>query len=119
MMSLTAIVALNEEIAVKAAQEGRLPFVPVGPDDVDRWATFPFPNLGPYEPAGWEQTETSWFVDKTGVGYPSEPALTVAQFKNELRRYIAENPGHGFAITEEGPFQLYVSAFRRIAAKAA
>jgi hypothetical protein len=50
-------------------------------------------------------------VDKTGRGYDWEPALTVEQFKQVLRDYVAENPGHGFAIVEEGEFQVVVSAF--------
>ena len=42
------------------------------------------------------------------------PFLTVDQFREELRRYIAKNLSHGFAITEEGPSQAYVSAFQRL-----
>ena len=110
MMSLSTIIAVNEEIAARALQAKRTPFVPDGPDDVDRWPPFPFPNLGYYEPEGWEQVE-SWFVDKTGVGYESEPAMTHRALKETLRHYIADNLGHGFAITEEGEFQLVISAF--------
>ena len=114
MMSLAAIVSVNEEIAAEAARKGRVPFVPSSPKDVSRWPTFPFPNLGFYEPKGWEKTDTCWFVDKTGLGYESEAALTVEGFKCELRGYIAANPRHGFAITEEGPFQAVISAFQSI-----
>ena len=73
---------------------------------------FRFPSLGYLEPDGWEKTDQTWFVDKTGHGHDWEPALTVEQFKRELRGYIGTNPGRGFAITEEGPFQVYVTAFR-------
>lgn len=113
MRSLRAIRAVNEEIAAKAAQKNRVPFVPDGPEDTDRWPPFPFPGLGYHEPPGWETTDHNWFVDKTGRGTEIEPALTVQRFRAELRRYITENPGHGFAITEEGEFQAVVSAFRR------
>lgn len=112
MMSLEVIIAVNEQIAAEAAAEGLFPFVPNGPDDVDRWPPFPIPNLGYHEPDGWEKTD-NWFVDKTGVGRSDEPALTVEQFKRQLRRYILENPGQGFAISEEGECQVVISAFRR------
>jgi len=111
--SLGAIIAINEEIAAEADQEKRIPFVPDGPEDVLRFPPFPFPNLGYYEPPGWEVTGQHWFVDKTGRGDEDEPALTVRRFREELRCYIAENPGHGLAITEDGEFQAVVSAFRR------
>src|SRR5438045_2761413 len=112
MMSLDVIVALNEEIAAEAAQNDLVPFVPDGPESVDRWPPFPIPNIGYHKPDGWKRTDQEWFVDKSGFGRPGEPALTVEQLKRELRSYIARHPGHGFAITEEGEFQLYISAFR-------
>jgi hypothetical protein len=55
-------------------------------------------------------------VDKTGWGAPWEPALTWDGLKRQLQAYVAENPGHGFAITEEGQFQLYITAFRPLGA---
>jgi len=64
------------------------------------------------DPLSWERTEESWFVDKSGWGQEWEPALTWNRLKDELREYIAHNPRHGFGITEEGQFQLYVTAFR-------
>lgn len=113
MMSLEVIIAVNEEIAAQAATDDLVPFVPHDADNVDRWPPFPFPNLGYYQPDNWEMTDTSWFVDKTGHGLPHEPALTLDQFKTELGLYVAANPGHGFAITEEGEFQAVISAFQR------
>ena len=113
MMSLEAINALNEETAALAAAEGLVPFVPFSSDDVDSWPAFPFPNLGSLEPEGWIKTEISWFVDSSGFGREGEPALTVEQFKDELREYISAHPGRGFAITEAGQFQVYISAFEK------
>jgi len=113
MLSLGAIRAINEEIATLAARKRRVPFVPDAPEDVDRWPPFPFPNLGYYEPPGWEVTDQNWFIDKTGRGDEDEPALTVRRFRKELRHYIGESPGDGFAITEEGEFQAVISAFRQ------
>jgi hypothetical protein len=113
MWSLETINYLNRQAGKKARKRGKSPFVPAGPENVENWPPFPFPNLGDFNPPGWEQTQ-SWFVDKTGLGERWEPALTWQQLKNELQEYIAENPGHGFAITEEGQFQLYITAFRPV-----
>jgi hypothetical protein len=72
------------------------------------------PNLGYFEPAGWEKMEKTWFIDKTGVGLESEPALTWRQFRRQLSQYVADNPSHGFGIVEEGEFQCVVAAFRPV-----
>jgi len=112
MMSLETIVTLNEKIAADAAEENSIPFVPNDKFDVEQWPPFPFPNIGYLEPDGWEQTETNWFVDKSGLGLDSEAALSVRQFKTVLTDYIADHPGDGFAIVEEGQFQVIVAAFR-------
>lgn len=109
-MSLEAIIALNERIAADAAENHLAPFVPDGPEDADSWPPFPFPSLGQV-PDGWEAAE-HFLVDATGGGRTSEPALTVEQFRTCLRDHITDHPDHGYAITEEGPFQLVVSALR-------
>ena len=82
-------------------------------DEVD--SPFFCPNIGYFVPVGWEKTDANWFVDKTGVGEPWEPALTWKQFRQRLTGYILRHPGHGFAITEEGEFQVVVSAFKKVA----
>jgi hypothetical protein len=115
MFSISTLLAINSEIAAEAARRDSRPLVPFDQKDVDRWPPFPFPSLGDFEPLGWENTGTSWFVDSTGHGSAWESAMTVDAFKAELLRYVVENPGHGFAITEEGEFQVVVSAFRRVA----
>jgi len=112
MWGLGTINYLNQQAARKARKRRRTPFVPAGPEAVEGWP--PFPSLGDYDPPGWERTEESWFVDKTGWGRNDEPALTLEQLKRQLQEYIVVNPGHGFGITEEGQFQLYVTAFRPV-----
>lgn len=92
---------------------GQRPFV-LTADDLDYCPPFLIPNIGYLQPDGWEKTDSIWFVDKTGYGHKWEPALTVEQFKRDLWEYIAEHPGHGFAIVEEGEFQVYVGAFRPV-----
>lgn len=116
MMSIETIIALNEEIAAEASARKRVPYVPLSAGDVETWRTIPFPNIGYHMPDGWEPTDQTWFVDKTGQGCEWEPALTVPSFLRALEDYIEDHPGEGFAITEEGPFQLYISAFRQVAA---
>ena len=109
MMSLEVLVDVNNRIAREAARQRVVPYVPFGLEEVDQ--PFKFPNIGYHEPDGWEKVE-SWFVDKYGVGRESEPAITHRRLKEILDDYIADNPGHGFAITEEGEFQVVISAFR-------
>jgi hypothetical protein len=112
MMSVEVIVAVNNEIAQKAAREGLVPYVPISADEVD--TPFFCPNIGSLEPEGWEKTGASWFVDKTGHGESWELALTWRQFRRQLAGYILRHPGHGYAITEEGECQVVVSAFKRV-----
>ena len=112
MMSLEVIVAVNNEIARKAAREGLVPYVPISADEVT--TPFTFPNIGSLKPRGWRKTGQTWFVDKTGHGETWEPALTWQQFRRQLAGYLLRHPSHGFAITEEGECQVVVSAFRRI-----
>ena len=112
MMSLEVLAAVNNQIAREAAREGLVPYVPFTADEAE--TPFTFPNIGNLEPAGWRKTGASWFVDKMGHGLDWEPALTWQQFRRRLAGYILRHPGHGFAITEEGEFQVVVSAFRRV-----
>lgn len=110
MMSLEALEAVNNEIAQEAARLGLVPYVPLSADE----ATTPFfcPNIGTLKPRGWRKTVASWFVDKTGHGLNWEPALTWQQFRRQLAGYLLRHPTHGFAIVEEGKFQVVVSAWQ-------
>ena len=112
MMSLEVLVAVNNQIARQAAREGLVPYVPASADEAV--TPFAFPNIGSLKPRGWKRSGQTWFVDKTGHGETWEPALTWRQFRQRLTGYILRHPGHGFAITEEGEFQVVVSAFRRV-----
>jgi hypothetical protein len=115
MWSLEVIDYLNQKAARKARRQHKEPIVPTL-DEIENYPPFPFPHLGPFVPEGWEQVEDAvWFVDSTGWGHDDEPALSVEQFKDVLRQYIADNPDHGFGIIEAGQFQLYVAAFRPVA----
>lgn len=124
MMDMRAIHALNHDIALEAAKNKRVPFF-VTKQDLATYrahgvAGLNIPNLGDYLPATWARVNlaTAWgsrrgldedmnalFVDKSGVGRPGEPALTLDEFLEALR------PGYGYAIVEEGQFQVYVGVF--------
>lgn len=115
MMSLGTIHALASG-RVAGGVEDREPYVPWDADEVDGYPPFPFPNIGSYEPEGWEEV-VRFFCDKTGWDY-SGGALTHVQLKERLKRTISEavklGRTVGFAIVEEGQFQLYVGAFLRV-----
>ena len=113
MMSLETIIALNNEVAHRASSKGMTPYIPFSPNEAEHITTFTLPNLGGYVPVGWEKVE-DWFVDRTGHGYESEPALTHRSFSKLLTEYISMNPDHGYGISEECPFQVVISAYRKV-----
>ncbi len=112
MWSLETLAAINAEIETEARRQNLEPYHPSGPEEVEAMESFPFPSLGDI-PDDWEETESFW-VDHTGWGKASEPALTIDQFRSLLYDHVADNPDDAYAITEEGPFQLVVSALRRV-----
>ena len=108
MMSIAAIQEMSRERAAEACELGHVPFI-VEKEDKEHWedfgvTSFPFPNIGDYIPDGWEM-ERDLMVDSSGMGSDSEPALSIAQLVRELK------PGKGYAIIEEGQFQLYLGEF--------
>jgi hypothetical protein len=115
MMDLDTIEALSREAAAQAAERNLTPYVPYNVEEIDRYRSFPFPMLGNLVPDGWELTGDEWFVDSSGFGREGELALTAEQFTEELKEYVAEHPGYGFAVTQAGQFQVYVSAFKSLA----
>ena len=109
-MDVSAIVAVNEEQAARAAADGAEPWVPS--EQFVKLGRFPrmIPNLGYHEPGGWTKLEDPWFIDKSGMD-KSGPALSIDSFHKQWLEYAKEHPSRGYAITEEGQFQVYVSAF--------
>ena len=115
MMSLAEINRLSDEAAKEAAEKGLVPYVPFNRKELDNYPTFPFPNIGSHKPEGWIELEDKrMFVDKTGMGDENEPALTIQQLLNRLYSLYDEDSSLGFAITEEGPFQAYISVFKKV-----
>lgn len=106
MMSLAMIDHMSQQAARKAAKEKRAPMM-LWPGDKEKMPPFPFPSIGSFRPKGWALVD-SLFCDSTGMGSPGEAALTVEQLVEALE------PGFGYAIIEEGQFQLYVGKFRKL-----
>ena len=106
MMDLNTIHALSREAAAEAAAEGKVPFV-IDEQDLEDMPPFPFPALGTYVPAGWEKIN-EYFVDSSGMGADDEASLSIRQFLKTL------TVGRGYAITEEGQFQVYVGEYVRL-----
>ena len=107
MMSLSTIREISAKAARKAAREHKTPLL-VELDDMDNLYEHlrAMPFIGDYVPKGFVKVG-EFFVDATGFGSPGEPALTQQEF---LRRVKV---GHGYAITEQGQFQVYVGEYQR------
>lgn len=114
MMDLKTIRYLADEQAKKAAREKRVPYAPFDADEVENYPAFPFPNIGSHRPKGWKLVD-SLFVDKSGFGSENEPALTIRGLKAKLLEQLQE--GYGYAIIEEGQFQLSLGVFKKTGRK--
>lgn len=113
MMSLSAIRDLAKEAAKVARRNGYRPVFPTL-EQINSWQVkgrFPIKSLGTYVPAGLIALGDPAFVDKFGEddGY----ALGITGLCGWMRERVQEwGEGKvGFAISEEGQFQLYVSAY--------
>jgi hypothetical protein len=108
MLSPATIAELCRRQARIAARHKHLPLIVEAEDKQsgDRLARHlrGIPNIGSYRPKGWTLVET-YFVDKTGLGRREEPALTFVQFLGAVQA------GRGYAIIEEGLFQVVVGEF--------
>lgn len=52
------------------------------------------------------------FVDISGIGHPSEPALTMSQFQNKLEDLFTQHGSLAIALSEHSQFQGYVEVWR-------
>ena len=117
MMSRVELGYHNRRIAEEAAQQQKKPYVPFDLMEINDFK-FTLPMLGSHDPEGWTELEDRrMFVGYTGGGLPSEPALTIRQFKIELQTLYLEalelGETWGFAIVDQGPFQVHVGVFRK------
>jgi hypothetical protein len=113
MMSIEYIEQLSRESGEVAERNDVVPTY-LRPEELEEWRadfaegiypSFPFPDIGDYEPSHYELEETL-FVDHSGFGVSGEPALTIGEFLEELEA------GFYYAIVQTGQFQLYIGKFR-------
>jgi hypothetical protein len=110
MMSIEYILKLSKEQGSAASRADLQPRVFF--NAADRKANFSsIPNMGQYRASkhGWRLVEHET-VDKSGFGAEDEPALTVRGFQSWMARYD-DKPGIGWAIIEEGQFQVVIGRF--------
>jgi hypothetical protein len=107
MMSMSAILSLREEAMQRARRRQAQPRVFFNQHDADNHFGS-VPNFGDWRPKGWKLVEHR-MVDKTGWGDESEPALTVRGYKTWLSEHLDDSSG--WAIIEEGQFQIVVGRF--------
>jgi hypothetical protein len=105
MMDLQTISRLSREQARKAARLHKKPYL-FEEEDRGHFPPFPFPNIGSYKPKGWELCET-YFCDKFGIGGDG-----LAMSSEDLIKTL--KAGYGYAIIEEGEFQLVVGEFKQV-----
>lgn len=102
---------LAEEAAERAAAKKREPYVPFDSEEVRRMTwTRRTPNFGTYRPKGWTLVG-AWLVDASGFGSEHEPALTARAFCDKAATLADERIDYGFALIEEGQFQVLVGIF--------
>lgn len=136
MLSYDQIRDFQAAAAAAAAKTKMQPYLAEADDvgNVDRIRYIP--SIGDYLPSGWRRVEPSeigpnrsrpvagtvghnsgvpgdrevskYFVDSSGFGSPGEPALTVQEFADLIR------PGYGYAIVEEGQFQVGIGVFKKV-----
>ncbi len=109
MMSGGAIMALANQQAEKAAKRKLEPRVFFDAADIEQNCGR-IPNIGSYRPPGWTLEENK-MVDKSGMGDEGEPALTLRGYKQWLSQYLEGSETVGWAIIEEGQFQIVVGRF--------
>lgn len=131
MMTGAQIQQLNHDLALRAAKENAHPFY-VTAQDLVMYRAGPdatglsIPSIGDHVPPGWRRVDiaevwgedtrgaaqlNAFFVDKTGLGLASEPALTLDAFLATLK------PGYGYATIQEGEMQCYVGVFEHTATR--
>lgn len=139
MKSLRQIVLENERVSREAEKEHREPRVfdeeeirLLKNGSVAPLMTVPF--LAHYLPPGWRRVDGparfgpsrayfsgdnegygAYFVDSSGFGKESEPALTGEEFITQVVR-VGESPRgeeYGWAVVESGEFQVKVALYER------
>jgi hypothetical protein len=121
MMSPEYIRSLSDDAAREASQKRKKPYAIFDVAELRRLEAgtkpLPFPFLGSYTPPGYEKVE-ELFVDSSGFGSESEPAMTKRAFFKRLHADMAAGNAFSYALTEVGQFQCYVGVYRKKGATA-
>ena len=114
MYGLETIIAMNRDAGDRAREMGLEPFLLKHAPQLDEMPPFPFPNIGDdsVEVDKLYERVATLFCDKSGMGSPDEPALTVEQLVESLKSLFEEHGPIYIAIEEEGPFQLYLGVWK-------
>lgn len=114
MMSLSSIRHLSDEAAKQARKSKVVPLILGDAADVDHLGApgYRIPNLGSHVPKGWKMLD-HWMCDASGVGADWEPALTQAQLKTKIKGLISEGKLYGYAVVEQGSFQVVLGVFEK------
>ncbi len=113
MMSVETIAQLERGAAFAAWQAEVEPYNPASPEECLTWKygrQAGITNVGSYRPEGWRLVDVV-FVDSSGMGRESEAAMTIANFADWASAKVNADETAGFAIIQEGQFQLYVGYF--------
>lgn len=107
---------LSEEAGLIAKRRNLAPYFLKNSASLDKMPPYPFPNLGTFAEHYDETMEEvqTFFVDSSGFGSESEPALTQDQFHEELKKLIDQHPeGLHIGISGQGYFQVYITAWKK------
>jgi hypothetical protein len=133
MMSMEVARQMAREQAEQSALEGKEPYFMMDWDieelrkGIDECVRS-FPNLGTYCPDNWKRVNLeddlhlsgqgiymgdndgygAFFVDSTGWGSASEPAMSLEEL---IRHVITIGKGYGYALVEVGEMQVKVGVF--------
>lgn len=106
---------MNAEAGAKARWRGLKPFVLSDESQLWDMPPFPFPDLGNEAERLDKEHERvdSLFCDSSGLGSPSEPALTASQLVSRLQELLEEHGEILVAIELVGEFQLNLGVWKR------
>jgi len=111
---LETIRKINHEAAVKAREASLEPTVLESEEQLEGWPPFPLPHLGDAcaDIDGEEERVETLFVDSSGLGADDEPALSINQFKDQLKSLLEEHGPLKLAIEDQGQFQVYIAIWK-------
>ncbi len=115
MNSLGQIMTASREQGIQAANSNQVPLV-IERQDADNRAVLTdmirrIPNLGDHVPEGWVEVNR-YMVDSSGLEDAFEVHAHGGFTHEELLDKIV--PGRGYAIVEEGQFQVKIGEFTKI-----